>query len=93
MQSAFSDSLITQTNNKIIHKKSLFSKHTHIYRCYIHGSWLCEDVCVDVHHQIASCCVLHNKTHMLWSLEACKQVDQEGMVRHVHGLKDALLAH
>lgn len=30
---------------------------------------------------------------MLWSLEARKQVDQEGMVWHVHDLKDALLAH
>lgn len=30
---------------------------------------------------------------MLWSLEARKQVDQEGMVWHVHNLKDTLLAH
>lgn len=61
--------------------------------CYLHGTWFCEDVSVDVHHQVASCCVLHNKTHMLWCLEARKQVDQEGMMGHVHDLKDALLAH
>lgn len=60
---------------------------------YIHGSGLCEDVSVDVHHQVASCCVLHDKTHMLRSLEARKQVDEEGVVRQVHHLKDALLAH
>lgn len=30
---------------------------------------------------------------MLRSLEAGEQVDQEGMVRHIHDLKDALLTH
>lgn len=30
---------------------------------------------------------------MLWCLEARKQVDQEGMMGHIHDLKDALLAH
>lgn len=30
---------------------------------------------------------------MLRSLEAGEQVDQEGMVRHIHNFKDALLTH
>lgn len=64
----------------------------HIHR-YVHGSRFCEDVCVDVHHQVSTRCVFHNKTHMLRCLEAGKQVDQEGMMGHIHGLKDALLAH
>lgn len=62
-------------------------------RCDVHSPRLREDVSVDVHHQVASCCVLHNKTYMFWSLEAGKQVDQERVVRHVHNLKDAFLAH
>lgn len=60
---------------------------------YVHSSWLGEDVGVDVHHQVTSRRVLHDKTHMLWSLEACKQVDQEGVLRHVDRLEDALLTH
>lgn len=62
-------------------------------RCHVHGARLREDVGVDVHHQVTSSRVLHNKTHVLWSLEAREQVDQERVVRHVHDLKDALLAH
>lgn len=81
----FPDLLSSETN--LNQKKNLY------FRCHVHGSWLREDVCVDVHHQVTSCCVLHNKTHVLWSLEARKQVDQEGMVGQVHNLKDALLAH
>lgn len=48
---------------------------------------------MDVHHQVTSRSILHNKTHMLRSLEAGEQVDQERMVRHIHNLKDALLTH
>jgi len=87
MQSEFTGSIISHQDSI----KYLLLKHTRTR--YIHGSRLREDVCVDVHHQVASCCVLHNKTHVLRSLEARKQVDQEGMVRQVHDLKDALLAH
>lgn len=46
-----------------------------------------------VHHEVSSCGVLHDKTHMFWRLETCKQVDQEGVVRAVDGLKDPLLTH
>lgn len=59
----------------------------------VHSPRLREHVGVDVHHQVASCCVFHDKTHMFWSLEAGKQVDQERVVGHVHNLKDAFLAH
>lgn len=46
-----------------------------------------------VHHEVSSCRVLHDKTHMFWRLETCKQVDQEGVVGAVDGLKDPLLTH
>lgn len=59
----------------------------------VHSPRLCEDVGVDVHHQVASCCVLHDKAHVLCRLEAGEQVDQEGMVRQVHDLEDALFTH
>ena len=48
---------------------------------------------MDVHHQVAPSSVLHDKAHMLWGLEARKQVDQEGVTDAVHRLKDPLLTH
>lgn len=48
---------------------------------------------MDVHHEVSSRCVLHDKTHMFGRLEACKQVDQERVVGTVDGLKDPLLTH
>lgn len=69
-------------------KKKDFSEWTDV-----HSPRLCEDVGVDVHHQVASCCVLHDKAHVLCRLEAGEQVDQEGMVRQVHDLEDALFTH
>lgn len=59
----------------------------------LHSPRLCEDVSVDVHHQVAPCCVLHHKAHVLRRLEAGEQVDQEGMVGQVHNLEDALFTH
>lgn len=58
-----------------------------------HSTLLRKDVCMYVHHEVSSCRVLHDKTHMFWRLEACKQVDQEGMVGAVDDLKDPLLTH
>lgn len=46
-----------------------------------------------VHHEVPSCCVLHDKTHVFWRLEACKQVDQERVVGSVDGLENPLLTH
>lgn len=48
---------------------------------------------MDVHHKVASGCVLHDETHMLRCLETGKQVDKERMVGQVHDLEDPLLAH
>lgn len=48
---------------------------------------------MDVHHEVSSRCVLHDKTHMFRRLEACKQVDQERVVGAVDGLKNPLLTH
>lgn len=59
----------------------------------LHSTWLRKDVGMYVHHKVPSCRVLHDKAHMLRRLETCKQVDQEGVVRAVDGLKDPLLAH
>lgn len=58
-----------------------------------HSTLLRKDVCMYVHHEVSSCRVLHDKTHMFWRLEACKQVDQEGVVGAVDDLKDPLLTH
>lgn len=58
-----------------------------------HSTWLRKDVGMYVHHEVSSCCVLHDKTHMFGRLETCKQVDQEGVVGAVDGLKDPLLTH
>lgn len=58
-----------------------------------HGARLGKDVGMDVHHEVSSRCVLHDKTHMFGRLEACKQVDQERVVGTVDGLKDPLLTH
>lgn len=58
-----------------------------------HSTWLRKDVGMYVHHEVSSCCVLHDKTHMFWCLETCKQVDQEGVVGAVDSLKDPLLTH
>lgn len=58
-----------------------------------HGSGLRENISVDVHHQIASGCILHNKTHMLLCLETRKQIDQERVADAVDGFKNPFLAH
>lgn len=58
-----------------------------------HGTSLREDIGVYVHHEVSPRRVLHDKTHMFWCLEACKQVDQEGVVRAVDNLKDPLFTH
>lgn len=60
---------------------------------HLHGPGLGEDVGVDVHHQVASRCVLHDEADVLRRLEARKQVDQEGMPHAVDRLEDPLLAH
>lgn len=62
-------------------------------KVYIHSSWLGEDVCVYVHHKVAACRVLHDKTRMFWGLETGKQVHEEGMLRTVHCLENALFTH
>ena len=67
--------------------------HTHTHTQNSHSTRLIKDVSMYVHHEVSSCRVLHDKTNMFWCLETCKQVDQEGMVRPVHGLKDPLLTH
>lgn len=48
---------------------------------------------MDVHHEVSSRRVLHDKAHVLGRLETRKQVDQEGMVGAVDGLKDPFLTH
>ena len=58
-----------------------------------HCSGLREHISVDVHHQVASGRVLHDKTHMFRCLEARKQVDQEGVANAVDRFKNPLLAH
>lgn len=58
-----------------------------------HGPGLRENVSMDVHHQVASCCVLHDKAHVLLCLKTRKQVDQEGMADTVHRFEDPLLTH
>ena len=58
-----------------------------------HSARLGEDVCVDVHHEVPPRRVLHHKTHVLRRLETCEQVDEEGVVRAGHRLKDPLLTH
>lgn len=58
-----------------------------------HGPGLRENISVDVHHQVASCCVLHDKTNMLLCLETRKQVDQERVADAVNRFKNSLLAH
>lgn len=60
---------------------------------HLHGPGFREDVGVDVHHQVASRCVLHDEADVLRRLEARKQVDQEGMPHAVDRLEDPLLAH
>lgn len=66
---------------------------TWVKMVYIHSPWLCEDVCMYVHHEVAACCVLHHKTHVFWSLETRKEVDKEGVLRTVHCLENTLLTH
>lgn len=63
------------------------------YCGHLHGPRLRENISVDMHHQIASRCVLHDKTHMLLCLETCKQVDQERVADAVDGFKNPLLTH
>lgn len=58
-----------------------------------HRAWLREHVCMNVHHQVSSCCVLHDETHVLLGLETSEEVHQERMSNAVHSLKDSLLAH
>lgn len=60
---------------------------------YLHGPGLRENVGVNVHHQVASRCVLHDEADVLSRLEAGKQVDQEGMPHTVDCLEDPFLAH
>lgn len=58
-----------------------------------HGPGFGEHVGVDVHHQVASCGVLHDKANMLLRLEARKQVDQEWVAHAVDRFENPLLAH
>lgn len=46
-----------------------------------------------MHHQVASRCVLHDKTNMLLRLETREQVDQERMANTVDRFENPLLAH
>jgi len=66
--------------------------HTHT-QLNSHSAGLSEDVGVNVHHEVASRCVLHDEAHVLRRLEAGEQVDQEGVARAGDRLKDPLLAH
>lgn len=59
----------------------------------LHGPGLRENISVDVHHQVSSCSVLHDKTHVFLRLETRKQVDQERVTDAVDRLKDPLLTH
>lgn len=82
--------------SKKAHTSPFFSlTHTHTTHTQqnSHSTWLRKDVGMYVHHEVSSCGVLHDKTHMFWRLETCKQVDQEGVVGAVDGLKDPLLTH
>lgn len=63
------------------------------HRLNSHGARLWKDVGVDVHHEVSSGGVLHDKTHVFRRLETRKQVDQERMAGAVDRFKDALLAH
>lgn len=69
--------------------------YTNVVRnaAHLHGSGLGENVGVDVHHQVASRCVLHDEADVLRRLEARKQVDQEGVPHAVDRLEDPLLTH
>jgi len=58
-----------------------------------HGSGLGENVSVDVHHQVAARCVLHDETDVLLRLETRKQVDQERVADAVDRFENPLLAH
>lgn len=58
-----------------------------------HSPGLRENISMDVHHQVASSCVLHDKTHVLLRLETRKQVDQERVADAVDRLKNPLLTH
>lgn len=60
---------------------------------HLHSPGLRENISVDVHHQVSSCCILHHKTNMLLCLETGKKVDQERVADAVDGFKDPLLAH
>lgn len=60
---------------------------------HLRGPWLWKHICVNVHHQISSCCILHYKTHMLLGLETCEKINQEWVTNAVHGFKYPLLTH
>lgn len=58
-----------------------------------HGPRLGENVSVNMHHQVASRRVLHDKTNVFLRLEARKQVDQEWVADAVDRFENPLLAH
>lgn len=58
-----------------------------------HGPGLGENISVDVHHQVSSRCVLHDKTNVLLRLETRKQVDQERVADAVDCFENPLLTH
>ena len=55
------------------------------------GARLGEDVCVDVHHEVAAGGVLHDEADVRLRLEAREHVDEEGVAHRVGHLEDALL--
>lgn len=48
---------------------------------------------MDVHHQVSSSRVLHDKAHVFRGLETRQEIHQEGMTGLRHHLEDPLLAH
>ena len=55
------------------------------------GLFVAEDAVVDVCHQVPSWGVGHDEAHVVGSLKAAVQVDQEGVLGSVDRLEDPLL--
>lgn len=84
---------VISDGNPTFGKRSCQSDSSNNKFSHLHRAHFREHVCMNVHHQVSSCCVLHDETHMLLGLETSEEVHQERMPNTIHGLKDSLLAH
>lgn len=58
---------------------------------YSRGTWLAENLCVDVGHQVPSSHVVHDKADVLRSLKTAEEAEQEWMGGATHSHKHTLL--